>query len=120
MGDLCLAAELGLSDDGKAIQQHFGRKPPYDSCPAQRARSGMLTLGEIVIVGGTRDVDVPMSYVGKVHKVLTESGYACGLKVCDSDHYEMIDSASSVFEKVVQPFIHSFISEESEAKAAEK
>ena len=65
----------------------------------------MLTLGEAVISVETRDADVPMSYIRKLHKALLESGYASGSKVSDSDLYEMIDSASNVFQNVIQTLI---------------
>lgn len=78
VADLHLAVEMGLSDDGGAVQKYMGgeiesRERQYQrACPTCRAKELAKLPGfKVHLVAGTRDEDVPQRIVESLRERLT-------------------------------------------------
>lgn len=107
VADLALAKRLRLSDDGDAVEVAFSPEVVREACPTRCAERFAAISGScrLVVVAGTRDVDVPIevvnSFRGALRKFAREGGEVPENLDLDADHYQLMDAGHAAWKHIL-------------------
>jgi acetyl esterase/lipase len=118
VADLELAFELRLGDNGDAVRNYMHGTPAErlseyrQACCMCRSRELGEISGSVLLVTGSRDVDVPPDMVRCLHRAIVQSANSLSgrfrlVEFPDEDHYDLMRASSRAWAAVVHAMMGS-------------